>query len=147
MAMGRTREVNLLIGIGLSLALGVTLYWITWFSAPSVLQSRTPDAPDYPIYVAFEQAFPLADAWLAAAALIGAIGLWKMRDWGFLFMLLAASAAIFLGLMDLLYGLEHGMFIPLTAESAIELMIVILLLLLGPIIIYLTWGQRRRLLE
>jgi hypothetical protein len=139
----RPREVNVLIALGIFAAIAVALYWILWFSAPEVIQSRTPAAPDYQTYVAFEQAFPLADSWLAIGALIGVIGLWKMRDWGFLFMLLAGSAAIFLGLMDLLYDLEHSMFVPLTAESAIELAIVVLLLVLGPVVIYLTWKQRR----
>ena len=70
-----------------------------------------------------------------------------MRDWGFLFMLLAGSAAIFLGLMDLLYDLQHGIFSEMTAESTIELGIVIFLLVLGPTVISLTWSRRRLFLE
>ena len=141
--MKRPWEVNLLIGLGVFAAVAVTLYWITWFNAPQVIQPRTPADPDYEIYVNFEQAFPLADAWLAAAALIGVVGLRKMRDWGFLFMLLAGSSAIFLGLMDLLYDLEHDMFVPLTTEAAIELIIVLLLLLLGSGVIGIVWRVRR----
>jgi hypothetical protein len=140
--MQRPREANILIGIGLFAAAAIFLYWLAWFAAPAVVQSRTPDAPDYAIYVNYEQAFPLADAWLAVAALVGAAGLWKMRAWGFLFMLLAGGSAIFLGLMDLLYDLEHSMFTPLNAASAIELVIVLLLLALGPVVIVLTWRLR-----
>jgi membrane protein DedA with SNARE-associated domain len=66
-----------------------------------------------------------------------------MRDWGFLFMLLAGSSAIFLGLMDLLYDLKHDMFVPLTTEAAIELIIVLLLLLLGSGVIVTMWRVRR----
>lgn len=142
----RPQEVAL-IAMGIFAVVAVILYWAAWFLAPSVVQSRQPSAPDYAIYVAFEQAFPLADAWLALASLVGVIGLLRRRAWGFLFMLLSGSAAIFLGLMDLLYDLEHRMFVPLTQEAAVELAIVVLLLLLGPVVVGLSWSQRRRFLD
>jgi len=141
--MQRARGVNFVIGLEIFTVVGVVLYWVTWFLAPEIIQARSPDAHDYQIYVTFEQAFLLADSWLAIAALIGLVGLWRMRDWGFLFSLLAGSAAIFLGLMDLLYDLEHGMFIPFTSEAGIELIIVLLMLLLAPLQIYLLWRHRR----
>jgi hypothetical protein len=130
------------IGLGFFAASAIILYWALWFLAPDFIQARHPGAPDYEIYVHFEQSFILADAWLALAAVIGAIGLWNLRDWGFLFMLLAGGAAIFLGLMDLLYDMQHGMFVPLTGEAAIELVIVALLLCLGPLMVGLLWKQR-----
>ena len=145
--MPRTRAINVLIGLGLFTAAAVSAYWAAWFFAPEVVQSRSPADANYAIYVAFEQAFPLADSFLAVAALIGAAGLWKMRPWGFLFMLLAGGAAMFLGCMDLLYDLEHSLFTPLTAEALIELSIVTLLLLLGPVVIWLTWHERRHFLR
>jgi len=112
-------------------------------SCPASDPGSHPAAADYDIYVNFEQAFPLADGWLVLAALLGVIGLCKKREWGILFMLLAGSAAIFLGLMDLLYDLEHAMFTPLTAEAGTELAIVILLLVLGPVVILLAWRNRK----
>ncbi len=144
--MKRPIEANVVIVIGLVVALGILLYWLTWFTAPEFVQSRSPDSPGYLIYVNFEQAFPLADGWLAVAALIGTVGLWKMRDWGYVFALIASGEAIFLGLMDLLYDLEHAMFVPLTPEAAIELVIVISMLGLGALVIALLWRIRRRFL-
>ena len=141
--MKRPIEANIVIVIALAVAVNMLLYWVTWFTAPEFVQSRSPDAPDYLIYVNFEQAFPLADGWLALAALIGAVGLWRMRDWGYVFALVASGAAIFLGLMDLLYDIEHGMFVPFTAEAAVELVIVISMLVLGPLVIALLWRIRR----
>jgi len=140
--MKRPRDINIVIGIGIFAVIAIVLYWFARFIAPAYIQARTPATPDYHIYVNFEQAFPLADGWLAISTLLGVIGLWKMRDWGFLFMLLSGSSGIFLGLMDLLYDLEHHMFVPLTAEAATELLIVILLLVLSPLLILLTWRQR-----
>ncbi len=144
--MKRTREINISIALGLIAALGIFLYWLAWFAAPELVQSRSPQDADYLIYVSYEQAFPVADAWIAIAALIGAIGLWQMRSWGFLFMLLASGAAIFLGLMDLSYDIQHSMFIPFTAEAAIELAIVASVLSLGTCQIVLLWRNRKRFL-
>lgn len=144
--MKRPLGINLVIVWGIIGALTVCLYWMLWFLAPDSIQARGPEAPDYEIYVNFEGAFPLADAWLAAAALVGVVGLWKMRDWGFLFTTLAFGAAIFLGLMDLLYDIEHQMFSPLNVEAAVELAIVLLNLILNPLGIVILWRHRRRLI-
>ena len=145
--MKRPREINLVIGLGIFTVIAILLYWTAWFLAPETIQARSPGASDYEIYVNFEQAFPIADSWLALSALIGVIGLWKMHDWGFLFMLLAGSAAIFLGLMDLMYDLQHHMFTPFTLEAGIEMLIVLLLLSLGPLQIYLLWQHRRAFIK
>ncbi len=145
--MKRSLEINVVIGLGLFAIAAICLYWITWFAAPQFIQARAPTDPDYQIYVNYGQAFPLADGWLALASLVGVLGLWRMRDWGILFMLLAGGAAIFLGLMDLLYDLEHGMFAPFTAEAAVELVIVTLLLALGPAMIALLWRRRREFIH
>jgi len=145
--MKRPREINIVIGIGFFAVTAISLYWITWFTAPQLIQSRTPEASDYQIYVSFEQAFPLADGFVASAALIGVIGLWRMKSWGFLSMVLAAGGAIFLGLMDLLYDIQHRMFVPLNAETTIELIIVIITLLLGPMMAALLWKRRKDFME
>ena len=138
--IGRPRGFGVIVGLLLILTVVTTLYWIAWFFLPASVQ-----ASNWECYMVFEQAFPLADAWLIITALIGTIGLWQRKDWGVLFGLLAGSAAIFLGLMDLLYDLEHGIFARLTAESLIELVIVVYLLALGPAIIAYLWTRRRQL--
>ena len=99
---------------------------------PGVVQSRMPTDPDYASYDTYELAFPLPDAYVAIAALVGVIGLWKMKDWGFLSMLLAAGGAFFLGLEDLLFDLENHMFVPFNGAAMIELAIVLVILALGP---------------
>jgi hypothetical protein len=138
--IGRPRGFWVIVGLLLFATVATALFWIAWFFLPGSVQ-----ASNWECYIVFEQAFPLADAWMAIAALIGAIGLWRRKDWGFLFSLLAGSAAIFLGLMDLLYDLEHGTFAQLTAESLIELAIVVLVLALGPVVITYLWSNRRQL--
>ena len=62
-------------------------------------------------------------------------------------MMLGAGGAIFLGLMDLLYDIEHHMFVPLNAETTIELIIVIVTLSLGPIMATLLWRRRKDFMQ
>ena len=135
--MKRPAGINAAIGIGIFAVFAFSAYWYAWFLAPDVVRARAAGDPDYASYMAYEQAFILPDAFVTAAALVGVIGLWKMRDWGFLAMLLTAGGAIFLGLEDLLFDLQHNMFVPFNGAGAIELAIVLILLSLGPLFVLL----------
>jgi hypothetical protein len=144
--MKRPRDINLVIGIGIFAVIMTTAYWFLWFAVPGVVQSRMPGDAGYAIYSGYELAFPLPDAYMAIAALVGVIGLWRMRDWGFLSMLLAAGAAIFLGLEDLFFDLQNRMFVPFGGAAVIELAIVLLIMSLGPIMTMLLWKHRKELI-
>lgn len=145
--MNRPRDINIVIGIGIFAVVAFTTYWLIWFAAPGAVQSRMPGDPGFAIYEAFELAFLLADAFVAVSALVGVIGLWSMKDWGFLSMLLAAGGAIFLGLEDLLFDLENQMFVPFTSAAMVELAIVLVLLSLGPVMTVLLWRHRTELIR
>jgi len=144
--MKRSRDINVVMGIGIFAFVAIVAYWVCWFYFPSVVQARTPADPDFAIYSAYELAFPLPDAVTALAALIGVIGLWQMKDWGFLFMLLTAGGTFFLGLEDLLFDLENNMFVPFNGAAGIELAIVLLIMSLGPLMTVLLWRRRRDLI-
>lgn len=145
--MKRPTAINIVIGIGIFAILAIALYWCAWFFAPSVVQARTPADSDYAVYVGYEQAFPLPDLFVAVASFIGVLGLWKMRDWGFLSILLAAGGAIFLGLEDLSYDLQHHMFTPFNGAAAIELAIVLVIMALGPSMLVLLWKHRKEIIR
>jgi uncharacterized membrane protein (DUF2068 family) len=125
----------------LCFAFAATLaYWIVFYTSGDV-QVRN-DA----VYIAFEKSFPLADAWMALCALLGAIGLWRGRSWGFLFALLAASSSIFLGLMDVTFDLNEGIYAIGGSQTLIEILINLATLLLGPVVIIYVWKNRQLLL-
>lgn len=145
--MKRSRDINIVIGIGIFAFLAIVAYWVAWFFAPGAVQSRTPADPDFAVYVAYEQAFPLPDAFVALASLVGVVGLWKMRDWGFLSMLLAAGGAFFLGLEDLFFDLQHNMFVPFDGAAIIELLIVLVIMALGPTMTVLLWKHRKEIIR
>jgi len=120
-------------------AVGMLVYWISFFSGLGHITEEK-------CYLTFEYAFPAADSWLAVAAFLGAIGLMKRRSWGVLFALLTGSAAIFLGLMDLLFDIQYGTFWVPSPDVATEIAIVVLMLTLGPVVIWYVWTRRHALL-
>jgi hypothetical protein len=128
------------IGYLLVTGIGTLLYWLDFFLAGNV------HVRDDPVYLAFERAFPLADAWMAACALAGAIGLWRRRPWGLLFGLLAASSQVFLALMDVLFNLNEGNYAIASASMAIEVLINLVLLAGAPWLIAFLWRRREALL-
>jgi hypothetical protein len=147
MTMKRSTDINIVIGIGIFAFVAIAAYWFFWFAVPGVVQSRLPADPGYAVYMGYELAFPLPDAFVALAALVGVIGLWNMKDWGFFSMLLAAGGAFFLGLEDLLFDLENNMFLPFDGAAVIEVAIVLVILLLGPVLTALLWKHRKELVK
>ena len=57
-------------------------------------------------------------------------------------MMLAAGGALFLGLEDLLFDLQHKMFVPFGGAALIELAIVLVIMTLGPAMTILLWKHR-----
>ncbi len=145
--MKRSSDINIVIGIGVFAFVAIAAYWFFWFAVPGVVQSRTPADPDFVVYSTYELAFPLPDAAVAIAALIGVAVLWKMKDWGFLAMLLMAGGASFLGLEDLLFDLKNKMLVPFNGGAIIELAILLAIMSLGPTLTILLWKHRKELIQ
>jgi hypothetical protein len=83
----------------------IVLYWVAWFADRSILASdHTAE------YIAFEQSFPLADAWLAGVALLAAIKLWRRRESALIWLEVVGGIGLYLFALDLLYDLEHGIY-------------------------------------
>lgn len=90
------------------LALAVVIdvaHWTTWFVHRDWLASEHTRA-----YYDFENAFPLADLWLGGACVLALVALRRRRPSALLWLLSAGAAGVYLGSMDLLYDLEHGIF-------------------------------------
>ena len=122
-------------------AVGTFLFWIVFFAdleaqRGGYLASRS-DA-----WFAWELSFPLADGWMALTAILGAVGLWRRRATGLLFGLVSGSAMVFLGLMDALFFLENGLYLPLNVEVAVELFIHLWTVAFGLFAIAYVWRRR-----
>jgi hypothetical protein len=114
-------------------------YWVEFFSSGRVRTSEDQ------AYVDFERAFPLADAYMAAAFLAGAGLLRRGRPAAVPVGIAAGSAMVFLGAMDTLYNLQHGKYRSMTPEMAVETLINAVSFTFGPFTMYRLWKARGRL--
>ena len=112
-------------------------YWAVWFTDRGVLASNTTVS-----YVDFENAFPLADAWLGLACVLAAIALVRRSAVALLWLLVAGGAAGYLLGMDVLYDLQHDVWFSSGAEGIVEL--VVNLATAAVAVTFLTWGWRHR---
>jgi len=85
----------------LVVAFGTVAYWTAYFTSGAVQTSEDPS------YIVFENAFPLADGYMAACFVIAAILLLRGSPTAIPFGIAAGSAMVFLGAMDTLYNLEQ----------------------------------------
>jgi hypothetical protein len=98
--MRRVVIVMLVIAVALDAA-----YWTLWFTQRDWIASEHTQA-----YYAFENAFPLADLWLGLACVVALVTLVRRRPLALLWLVATGAAGLYLGSMDLLYDLEHGIF-------------------------------------
>jgi hypothetical protein len=80
-------------------------YWVLWLADRGVVASgQTAE------YVSFEQAFPLADAWLLAALLATAAQLFRRRPSAIVWVFVVGGAGLYLAALDILFDLQHGIY-------------------------------------
>lgn len=125
-------------------AVGTLLFWIAFF-ADLETQRNSYLASRCSAWFPWEISFPLADGWMAATALLSAVGLWRVRPSGLLFGLVSGGAMVFLGLMDFVFFLQNGLYLPLTREITIELFIHAWMVAFGLSATAYIWSQRTRL--
>jgi hypothetical protein len=119
----------------------ILAYWVAWFTRRSLVASET-SAP----YTQFEDAFPLADGWLALCLMAGAICLITRRRAALFWLLAGGGAGLYLFGMDVLYDLEHGVW-GKGANGIIELVINVLTLGLSLFVLRWTWVHHAELLD
>jgi hypothetical protein len=137
----RPAGLNAVVALLLVTALATVAYWVLFFSSDG-LHVRSDAA-----YLAFEKAFPLADGWMAACALVGTAGLWRGRPWGWLFGLLAGSSLVYLGCMDVLFNLNAGHYSVASGAMLVEIVINAWCLAGGVLLIAWLWSHRGVLLR
>jgi hypothetical protein len=128
------RRVVVVLGVVVVL---VVAYWVAWYADRSLIASNSRSA-----YYEFENAFPLADGWLVLCALGAIVALRRRSPLALMWLLLAASAGIYLFCMDVLYDLEQGIWWDSGAGGVIEL--VINVLTLGVSLWFLRWSWVNR---
>jgi hypothetical protein len=120
----------------LAAALLIVAYWVAWLAHRSLVASETSLA-----YNQFEDAFPLADGWLAVCLVAASYCLVTARRAALFWLLAGGGAGLYLFSMDVLYDLQHGVW-GKGGNGVMEL--VINLVTLGLSVFVLRWAWTRK---
>ncbi len=134
-----TKTVKFAAILELAIAVGIISFWIAFFSVDLV---SIDDPHLEEIYLAFESAFPVADISISIVLIIGGIGLLKKMPFGFLFSLLGGASLIFLGLLDVSFNTQHGIYLLGIGEAILNIFINSLCLGGGIFLIVTIWKNR-----
>ena len=132
---------RLVIGLLLFAAAFTTAYWVVWFTDRSLVVSSTDKA-----YESFENAFPVADGWLALCCVLAARALLRRTPSALLWLLCAGSAGLYLAGMDVLYDLENGIWWDGGSGGLVELGINVITVAGSLLALVLAWRHRDALL-
>ena len=108
-------------------------YWSIWFPDRDVLASAHTQA-----YYDFENAFPLADAWLGIACVLALVALTRRTPAAAYWLTCAGAAGLYLFGMDFLYDLENDIFTA-GGGGAFEAVIVALTLVFSLTALRYSW--------
>lgn len=133
-----TRRVRIVcIGGGLIMV----AYWTLWYAARSAVESDNTQA-----YYDFENAFPLADAWLTACLIGTVVTLRRRQPLALFFLLAGGGAGIYLFCMDALYDVEHNIWFGAGGGGLVELAINVVTLTVSAWLLRWAWTRREALL-
>ncbi|MCW2799224.1 MAG: hypothetical protein JWQ70_696 [Aeromicrobium sp.] len=130
-------------GIRVMLVVAVIIlvaYWTIWFTHRSWVESDTTAA-----YIAFENAFPLADGWLGLTCVFAFIALGRRWSTALLWLIAAGAAGLYLFGMDVLYDLQNDIY-GKGAGGFIEAGINLITLGFSLIALRWSWSRREQLL-
>lgn len=103
------------LGVVLIIGAAVTaLYWWSYFNAGDVMVSHER------WYTAFEDAFPIADGWMALCMIAAGFGLVTNRPWAAPLGLMAGSALVFLTAMDVTFNVQNGLYALAATSDAMK---------------------------
>jgi len=125
--------------LGVAIAIDIA-YWTIWFLDRDVLASEHTQA-----YYDFENAFPLADLWLGLACVLALVTLVRRRPSALLWLVATGAVGLYLGSLDLLYDLEHGIFTK-GGGGAFEGVIVAVTWIFAITVLRFAWTRRGELL-
>ena len=117
----------------------VAAYWVGYYTTDAV---RTADDP---AYEQFQRSFALAETYWVATGLAASRQLWRSKSSAVPLGIATGSAAVFLGLMDVHWNIQHGKYAERTPEMGLETAINIVCLTAGPATMVRLWRARERL--
>lgn len=119
------------------LVAGIAFYWYAVLTGQGVEATES--------YLDFSRAFPPADTLLAASAAACAEHLRRRRPAAVLWALVTAGALGFIGVVDVTYNLQHGIYTRWSAALAWEMYVNAFSLVFPVWLAHFAWTARRAL--
>ena len=136
----KTRKVIPRIAVmELAVAFGIIAFWVTFFTTDMI---TIEDSRLKEIYIAFESAFPVADIYLAIMLIIGGVGLLKRQFYGAVFSIMGGASLIFLGLLDVSFNTQQGIYSLGAEEAVMNIFINSLCVGFGAYLVRSVWKER-----
>ena len=109
-------------------------FWIYFFS----VETKNPENSE--VYLAFEKTFPLPEfCWLIPCLILSAIGLITVQKYGYLFSIMAGTGLIFIGLFDISFNIQNGVYTGEKSKCITEIIFNLYCMIFGPISIIYGW--------
>jgi hypothetical protein len=107
MKTGKENRFRVTAALEMAVAFGIVAFWTAFFTADlvGIEDGRLKD-----VYLAYESAFPPADLCLAGLLAAAGIALWRGKRSGALLSLLGGSCLVFLGLLDVSFNAQQGLY-------------------------------------
>jgi hypothetical protein len=138
------RGGHFILGSLIFCVLATLAYWFVWFVVDrDLLASSHSDS-----YYAFENAFPVADAWMVVSGAAASVALVRRRASALFWTIATGAISVYLGLLDVLFNLENDIY--RSADSGgvlLEIAINLLTLVLGTVGMVWAWRNRRQLAQ
>ena len=136
------RGGRFVLGVLLFGVVATIAYWVVWFGIDrEILASAHTES-----YYAFENSFPIADAWMTLVGLAATVALFRRRASSLLWSIAAGTTSIYLGCLDVLFDLENGIYRSVdTGGVIVEVVINVLTLSMGVVVLVWAWQKRREL--
>ncbi|HEY3667197.1 MAG TPA: hypothetical protein VGL19_14405 [Polyangiaceae bacterium] len=146
MSSNRTTELprggGFVLGVLIFGVVATIAYWVVWFGVNRELLASAHSES----YYVFENSFPAADAWMTFVGLAATVALFRRRASALLWSIAAGTTSIYLGLLDVLFDLENGIYhSPDTGGVVVEIIINVLTLAMGVVVLGWAWRKRREL--
>ena len=138
----RPRGWKTAIAIQLFVTAAALAYWGLWFSPHRGLIA----SQDTDVYLAFQNAFPVADGFLVFACLAGAHALIRFKSTALLWVLLASSSSLYLGALDIAFNFQNRVYSAPTGSMAIEVALNLMSLGFGGWGVWFGWSNRHSFL-
>ncbi len=123
------KKIRTIAVLQLIMALGLILFWVGFFTV-----GMAPENPP-PCYFAYEHSFPVPDIIMALALIVSSVMLFKGNPLGKAISLVCAGSLFFLGVLDMCFNYQNGVYAASTMDLVSNLFINIACVVLGLIIV------------